>query len=343
MSIIRILSIFLLVSIAHAEDDPANLVQPPFQEIAKQSPLSDQLEGDDQNTKTTQNEPPPNSKPPVNPTDDDVPPMLLPESKPAPQKRPSTLLPKTAFTKKPEIGGAKTGVVIKSRQGVTETIQIAQGKLNRIVTPYQNPKVLTVDAVETRVDGPAVYVATESETPVSLFISDTDTGQAISLQLVPNQLTVPAEIRIESAGSSGALNTGTPMSGDTEKLFGEDSDYITELKSVMQSLAKQLVPQGFTMDENPVSPNLSTICHDPGLNYTFGQAMQGHNSHIVILVAKNTGVVPKQIQEADCANQGVIAVSAWPKVRLNPGEKTEVYILIRNQAEGDHEYRPSLL
>ena len=275
--------------------------------------------------------------------DDGEPPMLLPAPKPLPKKRPSTL-DKTPPVRPPMPSGIKPGAVIKPRQGVTATVEIARGKLNRIVTPYANPKVLTVDAVETRVDGPAVYVATESDMPVSLFISDSETGQALSLQLLPSPVLVPAEIRIEpQAGAPGAAGPGAPLSGGADNMFGQDSDYVGEVKSVMQALAKQLVPPGFTLEEPPAQPNYADLCHDHALSFSYGQSMQGQSSRIVILVAKNTGLVPKQIQEADCANPSVVAVSAWPKFRLNPGERTEVYILMKNSPEGDHEYRPSLL
>lgn len=332
-----LLSLFLLAFSVYAEEAP--LLDFPFQEAGqaqqpkagespKQEPQQDRQLSKDYPGATS---------------DDDGPPMLLPPPKPLPKKRPSTL-EKKAPVRPLMPSNIKPGTVIKSRQGVTETVEIARGKLNRIVTPYANPKVLTVDAVETRVDGPAVYVATESDIPVSLFISDSETGQALSLQLLPSPVLVPAEIRIEpQAGASGAVGHGAPLSGGDDKMFGQDSDYVGEVKSVMQALAKQLVPPGFTLEESPAQPNYADLCHDHGLSFSYGQSMQGQSSRIVILVAKNTGLAPKQIQEADCANPSVVAVSAWPKVRLNPGERTEVYILMKNAPEGDHEYRPSLL
>jgi conjugal transfer pilus assembly protein TraK len=335
---LTLLSLFLLAFSVYAEESPP-LLDLPFQEAGQAQPpkAADAVKLDA----------PPDGQPlkdgPVPAPADDEPPMLLPPPKPLPKKRPSTL-DKTAPARPPMPSGIKPGTVIKSRQGVTETVEIARGKLNRIVTPYANPKVLTVDAVETRVDGSAVYVATESDIPVSLFISDSETGQAISLQLLPSAVLVPAEIRIEpQAGAPGGVDSGAPMSGGTDKMFGQDSDYVGEVKSVMQALAKQLVPPGFTLEESPAQPNYADLCHDHALSFSYGQSMQGQSSRIVILVAKNTGLVPKQIQEADCANPSVVAVSAWPKVRLNPGEKTEVYILMKNDTEGDHEYRPSLL
>ena len=141
----------------------------------------------------------------------------------------------------------QSGITIKPKPGRTESVVIAKGKLNRIVTPYADPKVLTVDNVETKIDGSVVYIATDSEMPVSLFVSDTESGSATSLQLLPRDMGMPVEIRIEQ--DPIRANGTEAASSRTDTFTRQDSPYVAEIKSIMQSMGKQQIPQGFTLEE----------------------------------------------------------------------------------------------
>lgn len=235
----------------------------------------------------------------------------------------------------------QSGITIKPKPGRTESVIIAKGKLNRIVTPYAEPKVLTVDNVETKVDGSAIYIATDSESPVSMFISDTESGNAASLQLSPQELVMPVEIRIEGDPKANSSEAG---SSKNDSLFRQDSPYITEVKSIMQNLGKQQIPQGFTLEDLTDELRAMTFCHDPGLTYWPGQLLSGHDSRIVVLIAQNNGLVATTFEESFCASENTMAVAAWPKVRLEPGEKTEIYLLLRlPEGKSGEEIRPALL
>lgn len=237
--------------------------------------------------------------------------------------------------------GLQSGITIKPKPGRTESVIIAKGKLNRIVTPYAEPKVLTVDNVETRVDGSAIYIATDSESPVSMFISDTESGNAASLQLSPQELVMPVEIRIDGDPKANASEAG---SSKNDRLFRQDSPYITEVKAIMQNLGKQQIPQGFTLEDLTDELRAMTFCHDPGLTYRPGQLLSGHDSRIVVLIAQNNGLLATTFEESFCASENTMAVAAWPKVRLEPGEKTEIYLLLRlPEGNSGEEIRPALL
>lgn len=237
--------------------------------------------------------------------------------------------------------GLQSGITIKPKPGRTDSVIIARGKLNRIVTPYAEPKVLTVDNVETKVDGSAIYIATDSESPVSMFISDSESGSAASLQLSPQELVMPVEIRIEGDPKANANDSG--VSGN-DKLFRHDSPYIADVKSIMQNLGKQQIPQGFTLEDLTDELRAVTFCHDPGLTYWPGQLLSGHDSRIVVLIAQNNGLVATTFEESFCASENTMAVAAWPKVRLEPGEKTEIYLLLRlPEGKSGEEIRPALL
>lgn len=236
--------------------------------------------------------------------------------------------------------GLSGGNVIKARPGVTEDVVIARGKLNRIVTPYLNPKVLTVDTVETKVDGSSIYVATDSGQPVSLFITDADTGGAASLQLTPQSLASPVELTI-------APDEGKPMEGSGEvssKLFKQDSPYVSDVKAIMQALGKQLVPSGFSLVDGSEGTSYEGICHGVSLAFSLGQVLKSGEAQVVVFVAVNNGTRAAVFEESFCASDSTVAVAAWPKVRLGPGERTEVYVLVRQPERRDGEMaRPALL
>lgn len=235
------------------------------------------------------------------------------------------------------------GLVIRPRPGQTENVVIARGKLNRIVTPYADPKVLTVDSVETKVDGSSVYIATDSEAPVSLFITDAETGGAASLQLSPKSMVSPVEIQIDAdQGRPVAGGEGDPSYGS--RLFRQDSPYITEVKGIMQALGKQLIPTGFTLVEANEGSSPDSVCHAPNLSFRLGQVLAGTESRIFVLIAQNNGTSPIVFEESVCASESTVAVAAWPKVRLAPGERTEVYVLMRQpELKSGEETRPALL
>ena len=93
--------------------------------------------------------------------------------------------------------GPKT---IRVSPGTTAIVEVAIDHLNRIVTPFASPQVRTVSPATTQVDGSAVYVATASEDPVSLFITEAgDTATAISLTLAPRHIP-PREVRLVLTG-----------------------------------------------------------------------------------------------------------------------------------------------
>jgi conjugal transfer pilus assembly protein TraK len=257
------------------------------------------------------------------------------------EKRPSALagMPFAAKNESSE-SNLKSGLTIKPKPGTTESVVIAKGKLNRIVTPYADPKVLTVDNVETKIDGAVVYIATDSEMPVSLFISDVDTGNATSLQLLPREMDTPVEIKIEQDQSKGS----EPASSKSDSVIRQDSPYITEIKSVMQGMGKQQIPPGFTLEEVTEEIRVMSLCHGTDLTFYPGQLLSGHDSRIVVMVMQNKGTITRVFEEGYCATDDVMAVAAWPKVRLEPGEQAEVYVLMRlPMGKNGEEIRPMLI
>ena len=243
-----------------------------------------------------------------------------------------------------------TAQTIQVAPGVNEIIPVAVGHLNRIVTPFDKPHVRTVSQATTQIEGNVLYVATPDENPVAIYITPGETEDfALSLTLAPRKIP-PREVRLTlDAVHYQKLNTLQNVAGVNEQdgKSGNPSqsslDYVAEIKAVFRALALMRTPKGYALR----IPNSSeTIhCSQPGLFTHTGQALEGRNRVLLVGVARNNGTSPLEIDERSCADSGgeVLAVAAWPKVLLEPGEASELYVALRQARDNDTTARPSLL
>ena len=243
-----------------------------------------------------------------------------------------------------------TAQTIQVAPGVNEIIPVAVGHLNRIVTPFDKPHVRTVSQATTQIEGNVLYVATPDETPVALYITPGEMEDfALSLTLAPRKIP-PREVRLTLDAvhyqKLTSLQNVAGVNGQDDKsgnLTQSSQDYMTDIKAVFRALALMRTPKGYALR----SPNSSeTIhCSQTGLFTHTGQALEGRNRVLLVGVARNTGTRPLEIDERSCADAGgeVLAVAAWPKAMLEPGEATELYVALRQTKDNDTTARPSLL
>jgi len=229
--------------------------------------------------------------------------------------------------------------------GINEIIPVAQGHLNRIITPFDSPKVRTVSPATTQIEGHVVYVAPADENPVTLYITPGDNEElALSLTLAPRRIP-PREIRLtldaDQYRKLGSLQSASEQSPTTSGR--PPQDYVAELKQTFRALALMRTPRGYSLR----APLLGEVlrCTQPDLATTIGQTLEGRDLLVLVGTAKNSGLVPLELDERACAfeTQETVAVAAWPKVWLEPGEMSELYVAIRRTPEAETTARPSLL
>lgn len=235
---------------------------------------------------------------------------------------------------------------IEVKPGVNELMPIAVSHLNRLVTPFDNPVVTTTSQATTSTKGRIVYVATADETPVTLYITPGDNQDiALSLTLIPKR--IPAR-EIHLTLDTRSYKTLTKLqqsatSASVGKKGDQEQDHIARLKKIFRDLGLQRSSAGFALRE-PVGGETIT-CTQPGLNTRTGQTLEGQDLLILVGVARNGGGDPLELDERACsgARGEVLAVAAWPKVVLGPGEATELYVALRRVPEEASSARPSLL
>ena len=259
-------------------------------------------------------------------------------------------VPKSVISSGSVSGGSVSPKLVVT-PGVNQVITISANQPNRIITPFKHPQILS-SALEVG-DGKAckevcvkdsvVYVSTQKEYPIGLFITDKDNQQtALSVTLVPRRIP-PREVTLELADSASL--TAFNVNNDDAVAWETTQPFVDSVKKTMKELALGNVPQGYTLERLPRSYRLPS-CEQPGLEFSFrnGQLVAGANLNYVIGKIRNVGQKNIEFHEASCGGYDIAAVAAYPYTLLRPGEETEVYIVQRNDTNKTvTEHRRSLL
>nr|WP_298059583.1 type-F conjugative transfer system secretin TraK [uncultured Halomonas sp.] len=231
--------------------------------------------------------------------------------------------------------------------GVNELVPVSMGHLNRLVTPFSDPQVTTTSAATTEIRDNVVYVGTNQEAPVTLFITQKDSeAQAMSLTLVPQRI-APREYFLAVEGSVGASFAGLSNNRRAEA-WESSQPYVSTLRELLRSTALGETPPGYSLHSTAQAGGAyQPSCVQEGLSFNFqhGQQMVGQNLTVAIGVAENISAAPIEVKEAACGDWNVAAVSVWPQNLLSPDDKTEVYVVMRHNAQrvAPESRRPSLL
>lgn len=233
-------------------------------------------------------------------------------------------------------------VELRVRSGVTELLPIARGYLNQVNTPFESPKLITVNPLDFRKEGSTLFLTTSSARPVGVHIisNDEDDRRSISLALVPRAIP-PQTISLRWREAADGAVIATSMR-TRAKRWEESTPYQDTLIGLAEAVARHEIPQGYSLAEavNPLP------CALPGIEFVTGQRLAG--SHLSTWVLKATNVSGGGIEilgDAGCRLPGVRLVATWPRAYLEPGEATEVYVTMANEAlaRPATAVRPSLL
>ncbi|CAM5561982.1 hypothetical protein [Eoetvoesiella caeni] len=229
--------------------------------------------------------------------------------------------------------------------GVNQIVPVAIEHTNRIVTPFSKPALESAaddKLVKISIKDNVAYVATASEKPVTVFITENgDQSRALSLTLVPQRIP-PREIFLRLPEGLGMLSAAS--NAKAEK-WEQSQPYIETIRTVFRKIALGEVPQGYSMSKIPAGMRMPS-CQLPGLTFDFsiGQVLMGHSISVMVGVARNTSGQPVEFKEGVCGAWDVAAVAAWPLNVLEPGQRTEVYVARKvGQRSGPVSKRPSLV
>lgn len=221
---------------------------------------------------------------------------------------------------------------ITVRNGVTEIIKIPKNFLTRMITPFAKPEAKSVNDVEVEVVGSTLYVTPTSDQPIGLFVYDgEDPTSAMTLQLIPQDIP-QRDISLRLVGSRPTLAPGRGGEG-RGAASGPGADrgnqpYTSDIVALMVEVARGKVPSGYTL-ANPIGNEAD--CNIPGVKSTLGQLVDGQRRKVAVLILENLTSRPIEVNEQACYRSGVVGVSIWPNPVIDPGQKTEAYILMNHQ------------
>lgn len=236
-----------------------------------------------------------------------------------------------------------TRIVLKP--GMHELIPIAKNYANRIVTPFRNPEIVSTgtqsgaksnksgECGEICVKGNVVYVSTNRETPISMFITEEGSEEtALSVTMLPRSIP-PREVFLELPANLRTNRTASDIvrSNNYEaESFERSLPYVETLRTMMREVAQGRIPSGYTLGKTLGARNIPS-CAQKGLTFNFknGQRLTGHNLDIYVGVVTNVSGDIVEFDEMSCGTWQTAAVASWPLHVLAPGEKTEVYVVMK--------------
>ncbi len=225
--------------------------------------------------------------------------------------------------------------------GVNELAPIALGHLNRIVTPFDGPRIRTTNDAQTQIVDNVVYLATDNDTPVALYITPADTEQpALSLTLVPKRIP-PRELTLRLAEGYQPVRITTAKAARWETA----DTYTDTLRALFRALALNVLPPGYGLRPVQTGEHIPH-CFQPGSRFDFtgGQVLTGHHFTAYVGVVRSFAERLLALKAVSCHSPSMAAGAFWPKETLLPGEQTEVFIVMRKAKEADATVtRPSLL
>ncbi|MBQ8708402.1 MAG: type-F conjugative transfer system secretin TraK [Succinivibrionaceae bacterium] len=243
--------------------------------------------------------------------------------------------------------------VITVRPGINEIIPVSRGFVNRIVTPFAHPEVISSSVFsgadsceEFCIRGSVIYIAFSDARPVAMFV--TEQGRAdvsISVTMIPRNIP-PREVIFRLPAGDDSRQ---PPAADQHaaRRFEQSGDYISTIKKILKSAALNRVPEGYELRNTADSAGVPS-CHQRGLEFSFanpGQMLAGYNFSVYIGVVKNVSDRQIEFDEISCADPDVAAVASWPISLLYPGDRSELFVIRRlyHDRTETEAFRPNLL
>lgn len=259
----------------------------------------------------------------------------------------------------PAASGATTRIALNKnttiglKPGENVFIPIARSHINRILTPFKNPKVFSSslstgakgECGELCIRNGVIYVTTDAKSAVSAFITEEGHEEiAFSVTMIPQSIP-PREVHFKFPESVMAeLDlAGNVASADEAERWETALPYQDMLVQSFRSIALGGIPQGYSLRKTNRRDTMP-VCRQQGLKFSFmpGQVLEGFHMNFFVGTIENVSDRPVEFQEMSCGAWNTAAVTSWPLKVLRPGQKTEVYVALKRseQAAPEQKRRP---
>lgn len=240
-----------------------------------------------------------------------------------------------------------TNATIAMRPGENVFIPISREHPNRILTPFKNPQIVSTSLFTSKKKGECgeacvrdgvIYITTDSPSAVTAFITEKGHEDiAFSVTMVPQAIpprevrfTLPSEIveRLNSRRGNAVSNARKAQAWE------QSQPYVETIRQALRSVALGQVPNGYNMRKMRVTDPTPT-CKHLGLDFDWsnGQLLEGYNLDIYVGVVKNVADSPVEFRNQNCGGWRTAAVTSWPLTVLEPGQESEVYVVVKRQED----------
>jgi hypothetical protein len=225
-----------------------------------------------------------------------------------------------------------TGAVVKEVSGGGNIlIPISASFLNKVETPFKNVAALSsskaMSTLRKGVNKNILMISSkDKKSASSMFLQDVHGNTAnvtfVPCGIPPQNITLTFSKEMKGGGDVNAFKPRKKA-----KKWEQNSDFSAKVSEIMALTAKGDVPEGYDYQEIDKAPT-GIVCKTQGLYGKLHQVLEGSNMRMAIYLAKNRSDRIINIKEKNCYTENVIAVSAYPNVKLAPGEFTEMFILL---------------
>lgn len=237
-----------------------------------------------------------------------------------------------------------TSTTIAIKPGENVFIPISREHPNRILTPFKTPQIISTslyagkkkgECGEACVRDGVIYITTDSASAVTAFITEKGHEDiAFSITMIP-QAIPPREVRFTlPADVVERLSTRSADQVTVKKAQAWETSqpYVDTIREALRGVALGQVPSGYNLRKIRVTDPLPT-CRHPGIDFKWsdGQLLEGFNLDIYVGVISNVADSPVEFRNQACGGWRIAAVTSWPLTVLKPGQKTEVYVIVKRE------------
>lgn len=238
----------------------------------------------------------------------------------APQKRGVVVMPAIGSPGQSQPPTAQN--IIRIGNGSNEIVYVGVGFLNRIATPFQEPRVIEASGLEfTRVGQDVYFNIDRDGSPIGIFIADAKarpgTNSVASLTLIPRAGLPGQNIMLVMEGVSDGF-----ANGQAQDPVAPPADYTDAIKQLMTTFVQGGVPSGYQEGALDVGASrVGDVLVVPEKMYV------GSAFNVFRYRVENAGYEPIELNESSFHEDGVRAVAFWRHARLAVGESTRVFII----------------
>ena len=210
----------------------------------------------------------------------------------------------------------------QAKPGEPINVSIGIGTLNRFATDFQEVVIDTIDELQIKTVGNVFMLATDTLTPVTIIAREKDfPDSAVMINIIPQEGIAAKDIKISASKSYSSQNRNfqsntTPNQG------------VANLKNLLTDIARGKIPSGFSLTHVNPEQSTSSNCQTAGVRTALRQTLSGSANIVKIYKVENVSNSVIELDERLCTtNQNQVAAAYWPKLVLNKGEKSELYVI----------------